>query len=105
MKAWKVRDPNERTATIVFAETAGKARSLAMHTDCCEDMDFCAIEVRRAPAADMCYRAGTWEMDWYDSDDRLVMVRDLGFTCEYKEPEECAWCPAKEYCDLYNEEG
>lgn len=50
MKAWKVRDPNEWTATIVFAETAGKARSLAMHTDCCEDMDFCAIEVRRAPA-------------------------------------------------------
>lgn len=40
MKAWEVRNPNEWTAAIVFAETPGKARALAMHTEACEDMNF-----------------------------------------------------------------
>lgn len=104
MKAWKVRDPNEWTATIVFAETAGKARALAMHTETCEDMVFCEIEVHREKAADKYYTPGKAEMDWWNPADRLAMVKDMGFTCEYKEPDECACCPATEFCSKFNEE-
>ena len=28
------------SATVVFAESAGQARSLALYTDACEDLDF-----------------------------------------------------------------
>ena len=52
MKAWLVKDKDEYYATVVFAETRGKARALAMHTDACEDVDFCDIEVRRKPQID-----------------------------------------------------
>lgn len=107
MKAWKVRNPNEWTAAIVFAETPGKARALAMHTEACEDMNFCDIEVHREKAVDEYYTPGKREMDWCDPVDRLVMVRDLGFACDPYEspyPDECPQCPAKEYCDSYNGE-
>lgn len=37
MKAWIVRDKNDCCgAEVVFAETRGKARSLALCTDCCD---------------------------------------------------------------------
>lgn len=107
MKAWEVRNPNEWTAAIVFAETPGKARVLAMHTEACEGMNFCDIEVHREKAVDEYYTPGKREMDWRDPADRLVMVRDLGFACypyESPYPDECLQCPAKEYCDSYNRE-
>ena len=49
MKAWLVREKDEFCAEVVFAETRGKARSLALSTDCCEDANFTDIEVRRMP--------------------------------------------------------
>ena len=52
MKAYLVKDKDELSATVVFAETAGKARALAMSTECCEDVDFCDIQVRRRPQLD-----------------------------------------------------
>ena len=41
MKAWRVRKEGRFWATVVFAETRGKARAIARHTDACEDCDFC----------------------------------------------------------------
>ena len=58
MKAWLVRDKDEFCATVVFAETRGKARALAMHTEVCEDVDFIDIEVRRKPQMDKYYKEG-----------------------------------------------
>ena len=78
-----------------------------MHTEACEDMNFCDIEVHREKAVDEYYTPGKREMDWCDPVDRLVMVRDLGFACDPYEspyPDECPQCPAKEYCDSYNRE-
>lgn len=105
MKAWVVRDKNEFCATVVFAETRGKARALAMHTDCCEDTDFCDIDVYRRPNLDKYYVAGKKEMDWFKSQDRIALVKDGGFTCspDYWEPEDCERCPAVEYCDMYKD--
>ena len=105
MKAWLVKDKDEVSATVVFAETRGKARSMARATDACEDVDFCDIEVRRKPQMDKYYTEGKKEMDWYKSKDRIALVKDCGFVCDYDywEQEDCDTCPAKEYCDRYND--
>ena len=103
MKAWLVKDKNEFRATVVFAETRGKARAIAMHTDACEDVDFCDIEVRREPQIDKYYKEGKVEMDWWDDKDRTFLVKECGFRCEHVEEWVCDKCPAKEYCEPYQD--
>ena len=61
MKAWLVREKDEFCATVVFAETRGKARALAKYTDACEDCDFIDIEVRRVPQMDKYYKELFWK--------------------------------------------
>ena len=36
MKAWLVREKGEYCATVVFAETRGKAKVLAIQTEACD---------------------------------------------------------------------
>ena len=105
MKAWLVKDKDENAATVVFAETRGKARALAMHTEACEDVPFTDIEVKRRPQLDKYYTEGKKEMDWYNSKDRIALVKDCGFVCDrdYWEQVDCAECPAKKYCDTYKD--
>lgn len=40
MKAYIVREKDEFAAAVVFAETPGKAKTLALRTDACEGSDF-----------------------------------------------------------------
>jgi len=101
MKAWIARVKDEFCSTVVFAKTRGKAKSIALTTDVCEDADYCDIEVRRLPQADQCYKNGKPEMDWNDPADRLILVRDCGFYCEYPDLEECERCCAKGFCEDY----
>jgi hypothetical protein len=105
MKAWLVREKDEYCATVVFAETRGKARAMAQHTEACEDAPFCDIEVYRRPALDKYYVDGKKEMDWFNSKDRIALVKDGGFVCDpdYWDWEDCESCPAKEYCDKYQD--
>ena len=105
MKAWLVREKDEFRATVVFAETRGKARALARCTDACEDADFCDIEVHRQPQMDKYYVEGKKEMDWFNSKDRIALVKDCGFVCDRDcwEIADCDSCPAKKYCDQYKD--
>ena len=104
MKAWLVRERDGEFATVVFAETRGKARSIAMHTDACADADFCDIEVTRKPQLDKYYTSGKKEMDWYDDVDRIALVKDGGFYCSYECGCEFEECPAHQWCDRHEEE-
>ena len=81
MKAWLVREKDEFCAEVVFAETRGKARSLALSTDCCEDARFTDIEVHRMPHLDKYYKEGKWHFDWDNPQDRIVLVKECGFWC------------------------
>lgn len=101
MKAWLVGEKDEPYATVVFAETRGKARALALYTDCCEGADFCDIEVNRKPQMDKYYTPGKTEMDWFLPKDRIALVKDCGFICglDTWECEDCETCPAKQFCD------
>lgn len=102
MKAWVVGPKEEFYRTVVFAENRGKAKVAAMATDACDDTDFIDIEVRRLPTADSQYK-GRSEMHWEDPADRLFLVKECGFYCEYVEPGECARCSAKEFCEEYQQ--
>lgn len=102
-KAYLVRERGEFSAAVVFAETAGKAKALAMHTDACEGADFTDIEVHRQKEADQYYKPGKWELNWFKAEDRIALVKDCGFTCipDAHCRAECADCPASEFCDDY----
>lgn len=105
MKAWIVRKKNEFCAEVVFAETRGKARAIAMSTDCCECAEFIDIEVHRMPQADKYYKNGKWHLDWEYPQDRIVLVKDCYFVCsdDVFELEDCEFCSAKQYCDKYTD--
>ena len=105
MKAWLVREKDEFCATVVFAETRGKARAMAINTEACEDANFTDIEVRRKPQMDKYYTEGKKEMDWFNSKDRIALVKDCNFVCDidYLQWEDCDTCSAKKYCDRYQD--
>ena len=104
MKAWVVRTKYEFYAAVVFAETSGKAKSVALNTEEFEYKDFTDLEVCRVPEMDKYYKDGKSRMDWLDPQDRLALVKDCGFYCEYIEIEECKTCSAREFCSEWEEE-
>lgn len=105
MKAWLVREKDEFAATVVFAETRSKAKTLALSTDACEDVDYIRIEATRLKEADKYYKEGKKELDWENPADRMVLVKECGFTCDYDafNAGDCANCSAKDYCDQYQD--
>ncbi len=105
MKAYIVSDKNGDSgyATIVFGETRGKAIQNAMSTDACEGYEFTEIRATRVPSLDEYYR-GLDEMDWFDSGDRIAMVKEAGMYCSYEvdiNEDKCLACPAHEWCERY----
>lgn len=107
MKAYNVRDKNSGfNVEVIFAETAGKAKSYATtYCEIFEDCCFCDLDVRRNPHIDKYYTDGKQKMDWYNPKDRLALVKECGFVCddEYFDIDNCEKCIAKEYCDRYEE--
>lgn len=104
MKAWLVREKNSFYVTVVFAETRGKARSRALSTESLEYANFCDIDVHREPQLDKYYKEGKTEMDWCDDNDRIALVKEAGFRCDYENTDDlCEYCPAKQYCDFAEE--
>lgn len=101
MKAYKAYEVDGEYATIVFAESAGKAKAIAKMCDCCEDSRWTDIRVEREPTADSLYN-GDPEIDWYDQGQRKALVRDIGWSC-YEPSFECDTCEAKEWCHWHQE--
>ena len=103
MKAWHVEDLDnyEGYATIVFAETRSQAKLIAMGTDACEDAEYIRIRAVRDKRFDSAYR-GISEMDWYDENDRRIMVQN-GWSCVDSYIEWCKKCSANEWCSKWEE--
>lgn len=103
MKAYRVEERHGvyDFATVVFAETRNKAKAIAVNTDCLEGVEYTDISATRIPALDRFYR-GKKEMDWYDDEDKIAMVRYGNFTCSYEfDTEDCETCSAKQWCERY----
>ena len=106
MKAWRVEDiaSYEGGCTVVFAETRGKAHQLALDTDCCENAEWNDVRVTRLPEIDKYYEPGKKEMDWYNAEDRVALVKECGWYClDTNGREDCETCPAAEWCDDYHD--
>lgn len=86
----------EHYETIVFAENSREAKKIAFTCEVCEDADYIQVRVKRLPQADKLYK-GHPEMDWWDEETRLALVKELGWACE-DTSYECDTCTAKEYC-------
>lgn len=98
MKAWSVHNDYTGFSTIVFADTRGQAKSIAMNTEVGEDYSFTEIRVLRCKPMDDLYK-GKCEADWYDPDTRVTLVQDCGWYCVEPFEEECKDCPASEWCE------
>ena len=102
IKAYCARDKDGDTSTVVFAESAAQAKVIAQSTDCCGDVPYIDIRVTRVPALDGLYK-GRSEVDWYDDETRVILVRDYGWWC-WEPSWECDSCPARQYCRWHSEE-
>lgn len=100
MKAWIVEDEDCEFATVVFAETRGKARVEALYTDCCQYMEFLQIRPRRLPYADNLYKDGMRELEWENPEHRRVMLLH-GWHCLDDEYVDCEDCETKDVCEQY----
>ena len=104
MKAYKVWDSADQDgcSTIVFAENSQEAKKLATSTDVCEYANYIDIRAKRVKEADKLYK-GEWEINWYDNETRLALVKDFGWSC-YDPSFECNVCVAKKWCSHWAEE-
>jgi hypothetical protein len=99
LKAYIITNEDDGGSIVVFAESRGKAASIAMHDENFEDYSFVDIKPYRVPEFDKCYR-GLSQMDWYNTKDRIALCKAGWYCligCDYKE------CTAKEYCQRYIE--
>lgn len=105
MKAWRVSVKDEFYAEVVFAETRGKARALALSLDICEDAHFTEIEVFREPQVDKYYKEGKQHLEWENPKDRIILVKECGFHCgeDWFDLNECDLCSAREYCQFFKD--
>ena len=106
MKAYTASDRNgdEGITLVIFAESAGKAKAYAAQDDRFCDYGFTGIRVNRCKSLDQFYK-GRPEMDWFDMDDRIAMVRYADFRCstELSDYEcHCEICTARKWCGRYD---
>lgn len=101
MKAYRAWDDgsDEGYTTIVFAENIHEAKKIASSTQACEYAKWIDIRVKREPNADGLYE-GKPEVDWYDDETRLALVRDFEWSC-LEPSSECGSCVAREYCRFW----
>lgn len=107
MKAWCVTDKWEIEFgnEIVFAETRGKAISIAMGLDNFMDSSFMDLKAIRTPGYDQYYKPNKKYMDWSNDEDKIILVKN-GCHClpEYVDIEQdCLLCCAKDFCDYFQD--
>lgn len=106
MKAYCVDSEYSEGVEIIFAETANKAKYIALRkTDTFCDDEYVHLHARRYPKIDKFYKNGKTIVDWVEDDDiRVELVKEYGHHCLEPMPECCEVCPAKEYCSVCEDE-
>lgn len=108
MKSWYVehRWEPDYGAEIIFAETAGKAKSIALYTDTFEDIcEYTELRARRSPNFDKYYKDGKRRMDFSNDEERIILCQH-GFYCYQDTVDyemDCSICSAKDFCSLYKD--
>ena len=101
MKAYEVTDDYCGFSNIIFASSLAKAKYIAFrNSDYSDFIGFLAYNtIRRCEKADPAYK-GKECMDWDDPDDRLFLVKELGWACVGGHSDDCRKCVANEFCDM-----
>lgn len=103
IKAYMVSQIDSFNSIVAYAESANKAKSLALLSDQFEDVEYIDLQAYRLPEGDLEIDKVRL-LDFYDPQDRVLLVKKYGFHCEYVEVDECEKCSAKEYCTFYQEQ-
>ena len=99
MKAYEVRTDWSEGSVVVFAETAGKAKSLALHTDLLCYENFKDLQATRLPKIDHLYK-GSSIVDWNEDENiRLALVKEYCWHCIEPRLKDCKVCLAEKYCE------
>lgn len=98
MKAWNVTHIYEVCGTIVFAETAGQAKAIALGTHSLMGSDYRDLRARRMQKLDD-LSSEPGECDWDDAKLVTALVRGYSWGCEEPDVATCETCPAVEWCD------
>lgn len=92
---------------VVFAESAGKAKSYVLKY-IFDGVNYCDLIANRVPLIDKYYQKNKKYMDWMNPNDRLILVKELGLRCAFYTSDipYCQNCRAKNYCKerLINEQ-
>ena len=102
-KAWSFYEEEESIIEVVFADTRGKARMYLKELDTFDNYRYIEISPRRKKALDYLNHEDGYVMDWNKEEDRIAMVKNIGFYCSVPDKEECNERCAKEWCSKYEE--
>lgn len=102
-KAYAISSDYAEHSEVVWAETSGKAKRIAL--DMCEsmwDFDFVKLRARRLPKMDMLYK-GEPVADWCDEEVRNKLVYEYGWHCAEPDLRDCKICSAREFCETWED--
>lgn len=99
MKAYAIRTDWSDGSVVVFAENAGKAKSLALSTDLLCSENYTDIRTTRLHKIDHLYN-GNIMPDWNEDEEiRLALVKGYGWHCTEPQLRDCKVCSAEKYCE------
>lgn len=99
MKAYQVHTDWRDGSVVIFAETVGKAKYLALNTDLLCYENYKDLRAIRLPKIDHLYN-GDIMPDWNENEDiRLVLVKEYGWHCIEPQLEDCKVCSAEKCCE------
>ena len=101
MKAWRACNINDdEYATVVYADTATRAKAVVMADDYFWDCEYIYIRVNRIKSMDDLYDH-EYVMNWDKDADRLALVKE-GWRCDDFFRDDCKACIGKEYCSEWD---
>lgn len=104
MKAYSVTtNDGECGCNIVFADSVGKAKALALTLDEFEDCKFTDIVAKRKPKLDGMENCEPRDNPWLNDEIRTILVKEYGWYCFEPTEEECKKCCCNEFCDYYED--
>lgn len=103
-KAWSFYEEEEGIIEVVFADTRTRARIYLNELDTFDNYRYIEISPRREKSLDYLDHPDGYVMSFAREEDRIAMVKNIGFYCTFPDREECESCCAKEWCSEYKEE-
>ena len=102
-KAWSFYEEEEGVIEVVFADTRGKARMYLKELDTFDNYSYIEISPRREKDLDYLDHEDGYVMDWNKEEDKIALVKNIGFYCLNPDKDECEECCAREWCSKYED--